>query len=158
MMNKRARKGQVLVLIVLVLLAAIVIFALLSIRSARVRAAPTVQEVFWQVGDERVTTASVGDEVEAHVVVKAGEEYVGSIVVKIRKDVSLWPDRDYSVKTVPVNLKGGQETELELAFVPDEASDGGFRGLRGYFVQVDFSATDTTWVMENSYPPRLRVT
>jgi hypothetical protein len=158
MTSKRARKGQALVLIVIVLLAIIVIFAVLSLRSARVSAAPTVQEVFWQVSGQNVTTVRVGDEVEAHVVVKATEEYVGSIVVKIRKDISFWPDSDYSIKTVPVNLRGGQETEFELTFVPDQASDGGFRGLRGYFVEVDFSATHTNWVMENSYPPRLKVT
>jgi hypothetical protein len=145
-------------LILLVLLGVIVIFALLSTRSARVRSAPVVQEVFWRVGGQRVTTASVGDEVEAHVVVKATGEYVGSIVVKIRKDISLWPDSDYSTKTVPLNLRGGQETELELAFVPDETSGGGLRSLRGYLVEVDFTATHTSWVMKSSYPPRLEVT
>jgi len=117
-----------------------------------------VQEVFWQMEGQKVTTVGVGVEVEAYVVVKATEEYVGSIVVKIRKDISFWPDSDYSIKTVPVNLIGGQETKLELSFVPDQASDGGLRSLRGYFVEVDFSATQTSWVMENSYPPRLKVT
>jgi len=157
-MTGRTRKGQAFILILLVLLGIIVIFALLSTRSARVRSTPVVQEVFWRVGGQKVTTASVGDEVEAHVVVKATEEYVGSIVVKIRKDVSFWPDSDYNTKTVPVNLKGSQETALELAFVPDEASGGSLRSLRGYFVEVDFTASGTSWVMESSYPPRLKVT
>jgi len=142
-------------LILLVLLGIIVIFAFFSARSARVRSAPAVQEVFWRVDGQKVTTTSVGVEVEAHVVVNATEEYVGSIVVKIRKDISFWPDSDYTIKTVPVNLRGGQETELELAFVPDQASAG---SLRGYFVKVDFSATHTSWVMKSPYPPRLKVT
>lgn len=153
-MSGRARRGQAFILILLVLLGMIVVFALVSTRSVRVRSTPVMQEVFWRVDGRRVTTASVGDEVEAHVVAKATEEYVGSIVVRIRKDISFWPDSDYSIKTVPVNLRGGQETELELAFVPDQASAG---SLRGYFVEVDFSATGTSWVMESSYPPRLRV-
>jgi len=154
-MGRRTRKGQAFILILLVLLGIIVLFALLSARSARVKSAPTIQEVFWRVDGRRVTTAGVGDEVEVHVVVKATEEYVGSIVVKIRKDVSLWFDSDYSLKTVPANLRGGQETEFILEFVPDEASGG---SLRGYFVEVEFSETHTSWVMESSYPPRLKVT
>jgi len=157
-MSARTRKGQAFILILLLLLGIILIFVFVSTRSARVRASPTVQEVFWRVDGQKVTTANVGVEVEAHVVVKATEEYVGSIVVKIRKDIAFWPDSDYSVKTVPVNLRGGQETELELSFAPDQASDGGLRSLRGYFVEVDFSVTQTSWVMENSYPPRLKVT
>jgi len=44
--------------------------------------------------------------------------------------------------------------EPELAFVPDGASAG---RLRGYFVEISFSATHTNWVMKNSYPPRLKV-
>jgi len=154
-MDRRNRKALAFVFILLVLLGIIVVFALVSRRFARVRSAPTVQEVFWQVDDEKVATTSVGVEVEAHVIVKATEEYVGSIEVKIRKDVSFWWDTDYSVKTVPVNLRGGQERELELKFVPDATSGG---SLRGYFVEVNFSATQTKWVMENSYPPRLKVT
>jgi len=154
-MSGRTRKGQALVLIILVLLGIIVIFVLLSARSARVRSSPMVQEVFWQIDSQRGTTASVGDEVKAHIVIKATEKYVGSIVMKVRKDISFWPDSDYSIKTVPVNVRGGQETELELSFVPDEASGG---SLRGYFVEIDFQATGTSWVMENTYPPRLKVT
>lgn len=153
-MSCRTRKGQGFILIIIVLLVIVVIFALLSTHSARVRSAPTVQEAFWRVGGQNVTEAFVGFEVEAHVVVKAKEEYVGSIVIKIRKDVSFWPDSDYSTKTVPVNLRGDQVTELELRFVPDQASAG---RLRGYFMEIDFSVTHTSWAMENSYPPRLKV-
>jgi hypothetical protein len=113
-----------------------------------------MKEVFWRVMGQNVTTASVGDEVEAHVVVKAAQEYVGSIIVKVRKDVSFWTDVDYTTKTFPVSLSGDEATDLELSFVPDEASGG---RLRGYFVEVDFPLTRTSWVMENSYPPRLTV-
>jgi hypothetical protein len=113
-----------------------------------------VQEAFWRISGQNVTVGFVGFEVEAHVVVKAREEYVGSIVMKIRKDISYWPDSDYSTKPVLVNLRGDQVTELELRFVPDQASAG---RLRGYFIEVDFSVTHTSWVMESSYPPRLKV-
>jgi len=154
-MRERTRKGHAFIFIMLVLLGIVVLSALLFARSARVESAPTVVEVFWRADGRRVTTAGVGDEVEAHVIIKATGKYEGSIVVKIRKDISLWFDSDHSITTVPANLRGGQEIELELMFVPDEASGG---SLRGYFVEVEFSATHTSWVMESSYPPRLNVT
>jgi hypothetical protein len=142
------------VLILIVVLAIVVVFALVSVRFARVKSSPSVQEVFWQVGGANVTEASVGDDIEAHAVIKATKEYVGSVVVKVRRDVAFWPDSDYSTKTVPVNLRGDQSTELELVFVPDQISGGDFRG---YFVEIDFSSLNTNWVMENSYPPRLTI-
>lgn len=154
MISKRSRNGQAIVLIIIVLLAVVVVFALLSMRSARIRSSPSVQEVFWRVVGANVTEASVGDDVEAHAVIRANEEYVGSMVVKIRKDVAFWPDSDYSTKTVPVSLRGDQVTEIELVFVPDQTSTG---SLRGYFVEIDFLVSHTNWVMENSYPPRLTV-
>lgn len=127
-------------------------------RSAKrtVRYAPTVEKALWEVAGQRVTTANVGDEVEAHVVIKTIREYIGSIMIKIRKDIAFQPERkDYYVETVPVNLIGGQEKEIELTFVPDQSRGN---SLRGYFIEVDFLDSLTKWVMENSYPPRLRVT
>jgi len=156
-MVKRTRKGQVFVLILLVLIGIILFFALLPTFFYRVRGeAPVVQEVFWRVNGQRVTVASVGVEVEAHVVIRVSQDYVGSITIKIRKDISFWFDSDYSIKTEPINLMSGQEIHLVLRFTPDQASRGGLFSLRGYFVEVDFSATHTKWVMESSYPPRLR--
>jgi hypothetical protein len=149
-----AQAGRVFVVVLLVLLATAAVIAFVLIHSSQVRSSPVVQKVLWRVSGRNSTTADIGDEVEAHVVVKAEEEYVGSMVVKLRKDVSFWSDSDYSTKTVPVDLKGGEATELELDFVPNEASSG---SLRGYFVEVDFTLTHTNWVMENSYPPRLKV-
>lgn len=88
-------------------------------------------------------------------VIRATEEYVGSVVVKVRKDVVLWFDSDYHVLTVPVNLTGGQEKDMEVTFIPDKSSGG---RIRGYFIEIDFEATGTKLVMENSYPPKLRLT
>lgn len=118
------------------------------------RVAPIVEEAFWQANGQTVESATLGKKVEAHVIVKAMEEYVGPIVMKVRKDIAWWSDRDYEVSTVPVNLRAGESEEIEIAFVPDESTDGRFRG---YFVEVGFQVTGTSWIMENSYPPRLRV-
>lgn len=116
---------------------------------------PAIKEAFWKVDGQIVTTANIGVEVEAHVVLKAIEECPGSIRVRIRKDVALRPEKDCCVSNVPVNFIEGQEKEIELTFIPDEPSGN---SLRGYFIEVDFLTTKTKWVMENSYPPRLRVT
>lgn len=152
-MNAKVRRGQVFIIIIAIVLAMIIMFALLPAWSARQRSTPVVQQVFWQVNNQNVTSAYVNQEVEAHVIIKATEEYVGSIAVKVRKDVSFWFDSDYTVKTFPVNLGGDQVSELKLTFALDQASQG---SLRGYFLEVDFLAKNTNWVMENSYPPRLK--
>ncbi len=155
MRRRGAAKGQILILILTVLLGLVLIFAFVSTVSVNVRAAPIVREAFWKVDGSTVSTTKVGENVEAHVVVEATEEYVGSIVVKIRKDIRWWPDSDYHVSTIPVNLKGGEEKEIKTVFTPDQASGGSFRG---YFIEIEFRAARTTWTMENSYPPRLKVT
>lgn len=158
MRRRQTTKGQILIIILLILLGLVLIFGLFSTVSVRVRAAPIVREASWLVDDQKVSTATLGEKVEAKVVVKATEEYAGSVVVKIRKDVAHLPDSDYHVSTIPVNLMGGGEKEIEINFTPDEASSSGFFGLRGYFIEIEFRTTRTTWTMENSYPPRLRVT
>jgi hypothetical protein len=66
----------------------VLVFGLLSTVAVRVQAAPLVKEAFWLFQDEKVSTAKLGEQVEAHVVVKASEEYVDPIVVKIRKDIA----------------------------------------------------------------------
>lgn len=155
MRSRQSVKGQILILILLVLIGLVVIFALFSVTSVRVRAAPIVKEAVWRIEGSAVTTARVGDNIEARVVVQTIEEYAGSVVAKIRKDIRWWPDTDYQVSTIPLNLKGGETTEIQIAFTPDEASSG---GMRGYFIEIEFQATRTTWTMENAYPPRLVVT
>ena len=156
-MKTRGCRGQILVFIVLILIFAFVVFALLSPHFGGGKPAPSVLEAFWRVDGQRVTFASVDDSVEAVVAVRASEQYVGSVIVKVRKDVSWWFDRDYAVATVPVDLRGGVERELALEFVPDEASVGRVGSLKGYFIEVEFSAVGASWSMDSAYPPRLEV-
>jgi len=152
-LGNRSTKGQ-LFLVAVVFLVIIIAFTLLATRFVSTQPSPVVEDVSWRVNGREVTSAIVGSEVEAHIFVKATGEYTGSIVVKVRKDVAFWFDRDYAVSTTPVSLTGTQRFEIKLNFVPDEASSG---SLRGYFIEVEFSATKAQWVMDNSYPPRLRI-
>ncbi len=158
MERRRASKGQILIIILIMIIGFIVISGLISFFSGRDASAPVVKEAYWLVNGDRASTSSLGQEVEARIVVQATEQYVGSIVVKIRKDARLWFDSDFKVDTIPVELAGGAEKSMELAFTPDEISHGTITGLRGYFIEIEFRATRTTWTMENSYPPRLTVT
>ena len=158
MERRRGSKGQILAIILLLILGFIVVAGLISFFSGRNGSAPVVKEAYWQVDGQKVSTSSLSQEVEAHVVVEATEQYVGSIVVKVRKDARMWFDSDFKVDTIPVDLAGGDEKSIELSFTPDETSHGTVTGLRGYFIEVEFRATRTTYTMENSYPPRLTVT
>jgi hypothetical protein len=153
-MSPKVRRGQVFIVVVVIILIVIALFVILTMFEARNRSAPLVQQVFWQASNQNITSVYLAGEVELHAVIRATEEYAGSVVVKVRKDVAYWFDSDYTVKTFPLNLGRGQTTELELTFSPDEASQGRFRG---YFVEIQFSATKTNWVMDDSYPPRLEV-
>ena len=154
-MKARGVRGQILVFIVIILIFAFVVFALLAPHFGGQKSAPSVLEAYWTVDEQRVTSARVGDSVKARVVIRASEQYVGSIVVKVRKDVSWWFDKDYSVATVPVEMVGGGEAaQLKVEFVPDEASGG---SLRGYFIEVEFSVVGASWSMDGGYPPRLEV-
>ena len=153
-MNSKARRGQVFIIIIVIILILLVVFIILPMLEARNRPTPLVQQVFWQANNRNITNVNLGEEVDLHVVVKATEQYTGSVVVKVRKDITGWFDSDYTVKTFPLNLVGDQTIELELTFSPDEATQGRFRG---YFVEIQFSATNTKWVMDDSYPPRLEV-
>lgn len=154
MKRRQSAKGQILILVLLVLIGLVLIFGIISMFSARTQAAPQVVEAFWTRRDQPVAVVTLGDGVTAHVIVQAKEEYVGAVVVRVRKDVRLWFDSDYGISTIPVDLKGGDQKELTVEFTPDEASTG---NLRGYFIEVEFKVTRTRWTMENTYPPRLTV-
>ncbi len=151
----RGNRAQALILIVIIVIGVAIVLVALSVFSGRQRASPLVVQAFWQIDDQQVSATTSGTEVHAHVIVRATEEYVGSIVMKVRKDISLSPDSDYQTATFPVNLAAGEQEDFDLNFRPDEASSS---GLRGYFLELNFKVTGTSWIMENSYPPRLRVT
>ncbi|MCD6263737.1 hypothetical protein J7L60_04955 [Candidatus Bathyarchaeota archaeon] len=108
--------------------------------------------VYWTVGGSTVTSCELGDEVVAHVVVKACNATVDdTLTIKIRKDLSLLPDEDVKVESFDVFLNKDESREYILAFTPTEASGG---NLRGYFVEIE---GDLSWTMPGTYPPRLLV-
>ncbi len=158
MRRRQTRSGQIFLFIIILLIGALIIFGLLSALSGRGRTSPTVKEVVWLVDDQEVTTTTLGNEVQARITIVASEQYVGSIVVRIKKDVQMWFDKDFTVSTIPVNLAGGDQETLRVNFKPDQASSSGLGSLRGYFVEIEFQATRSTWDMESTYPPRLKVT
>jgi hypothetical protein len=116
---------------------------------------PEISDAFWVVGSTRVTTARVGDEVEAHVRIRAIDGPLeGDITVRIRKDIALAPDTDYQIQTFFISVRFEEETEVVLTFYPDEASSW---YLRGYFIEVNLTTWSRVWTMESTYPPRLMV-
>jgi hypothetical protein len=100
-----------------------------------------------------VTEAKQGDMVTAYVTVEAvGGYFEGSVTVRIRKDMAFLPDEDHKVESFQLSLLE-EATTLTVTFIATERSSMIFRG---YFIQVDFPGG--TWVMDDSYPPRLKVT
>jgi len=111
-----------------------------------------VKNVYWKVDGVTTSTCTVGDDVQAHIILEASQASVqGSIRVKIRKDIALFPDEDYLVRDYSVSLDRGDSRDIVVTFYPDEASSASFRG---YFVEI---VGDTSWTMDSSYPPRLSV-
>lgn len=92
---------------------------------------------------------------KAHILVKAvGGSLKGTLTIRIRKDLALLPDEDYKVESFNIDISEGQAMELTVTFLAAEKSSLSFRG---YFIQVDFNSWGTSWTMESSYPPRLKV-
>jgi len=116
---------------------------------------PSLQNVWWTVNDQGVTEAHQGQTVMGHVQIKAvGGTVEGTVTIRIRKDITLLPDEDYKVQSFHLDLSEGQVIDLTVSFSASQKSELSFRG---YFVQVDFDSWGTTWTMDNSYPPRLKV-
>jgi len=154
-MDSTSRRGTILIpVIIIIAVILIALFVVIPLLTSNNGSAPVVQDVTWQSGGKNVTSISLGQEVETQVTIQAIEQYTDSVVIKVRKDIAYWFDSDYATKTFPVSLASGQTTLLSVTFTPDEASEG---NMRGYFVEIDFSGTGSTWIMDGSYPPRLQV-
>ena len=111
-----------------------------------------VENVYWKVDGATTITCTIGDDVQAHIILEASQSSVqGSIRVKIRRDIALFPDEDYLVRDYSVSLDRGASRDIVVTFSPDEASGISFRG---YFVEIE---GETSWTMESTYPPRLSV-
>ncbi len=111
-----------------------------------------VIDAYWIINGIKKYTCTLGNQVEAHVTIRAtGGSVNGIITLKIRKDIALAPDKDFVSKDFPISLKEGETKELILTFTPDETSSN---KMRGYFIELEGLAS---WTMSNSYPPRLKV-
>jgi len=120
-------------------------------------------DAYWTVRGNRVTSARIGEEVTAHIKVKAEDGTVqGVLIIKVRQDAEVWIDKDYAVREVSVALASGTEKEYTLTFTPFDASGEklkevlGEPKLRGYYIQVEFK-DEEIYTMESDYPPRLTV-
>jgi hypothetical protein len=143
---------------------------------------PLIIEAYWEVNGQKVTTVPKDTTVNVHVVVKPRDSsrydpgsFSGNIVVEIRQDW-LGLDEPYGSASFDITtpITGDQTEPLQFAFVPKQSSS--FL-LRGYFIRARYSGNDAflryqqdqnvyfvtesgslSKEMENSYPPRLKVT
>jgi hypothetical protein len=101
-----------------------------------------------------VMEAKQGDMVTAYVTVEAvGGYFEGSVTVRIRKDMAFLPDEDHKVESFQLSLLEGKTQTVTVKFIAAEKSSMIFRG---YFIEVEFPGGK--WTMDDSYPPRLKVT
>jgi len=122
----------------------------------RSQGSPQVIDYYWIVGGQKVTSCALGSRVEGHVIIKAvNGPLEGYLSMKIRKDIALLPDQDFVVDAISISVRSGETTDVYAIFYPSEASG---LSLRGYFIEVDFTSWETKWTMNDSYPPRLKVT
>jgi hypothetical protein len=108
-----------------------------------------IVDAWWSVME-----AKQGSMVTAYVTVEAiGGYFEGSITVRIRKDMAFLPDEDHKVESFRLSLLEGEAQTVTVNFRAAERSSIIFRG---YFIEVDFPGGK--WTMDDSYPPRLKVT
>jgi len=122
-----------------------------------------IVDAYWTVKGSRVTSARIGDEVMAHIKVKAQDSTVqGTVTLKVMQDATAWFDEDYATSEVSVVLTSGTEKEYSITFVPFDASGEDLKHvlgepeLRGYYIEVEFK-DDMIYTMKSAYPPRLTV-
>lgn len=116
---------------------------------------PSIQSVWWTVNNYIVTEAVKDQTVNANVRISAVDGQISGVVtIRIRKDIALLPDEDYVIKSYNINLVKDQSIDIPVSFVAAEKT--GFT-FRGYFVHIDLASWSTSWDMENSYPPRLKI-
>ena len=116
---------------------------------------PVVQSAWWTVGGSSVTEVSQGQSVRAVIRIgSVGGRSVGTVTVRIRKDLAFLTDEDLIVNSYSVDLGESEYGDIEMTFTASEKS--GFT-FRGYFIQVDFNSWGDSWTMDSSYPPRLEV-
>jgi hypothetical protein len=104
----------------------------------------------WFVGNSPVTSAKKSDNVIAKLIFSWGQS--GSYTIEVRRDISWAPDE--TITQLQFVYDGYSSTQ-QISFIPPYMTDEA--GTNGYHIDI-LRGSDTIWTMQNSYPPRLRVT
>lgn len=110
----------------------------------------SVTEAWWSVNGEKVREVTVGDVVIVHVEITAiNGEASGSVILSVKNDLTLALDTEREKQTFSVSLEQGETRVVEGVF-----TSSGILGSnqKGFFATIE---GDTTWTMEDKYPPRL---
>jgi hypothetical protein len=141
---------------------------------------PIVLKAYWSSGAACVTTAAVGEEITAHIVLSSNSTAYNPLKVRGKVTLNLLKERPWwwggseiwKSITADVTLDPGQTQDVVYAFVVDEASSW---TLDGYYLSAAFSGCDPLseafftdksvrwkdgggYAMGAGYPPRLRTT
>jgi len=107
----------------------------------------SIVDAYWSINGKKVSTAYVGDEIEATIRIKAGSGSVqGTITINIMQDTDVWFDEDFISEERSFILSAGQEKEYTISFRPffgygDEIVGvfGDFM-FEGYYIEVEYQA------------------
>ncbi len=149
--NDTIMKGQIslLALLLIIFLLFMIVSSIYSKQHSY--ATITIEEIVWINSDGiKINTARSNQLVQVKITISSLSKYDGYISFKVRKDTRFLPDKNIAYLKQFYSLEKGQKISITLSFVAEK----GFL-TRGYFVEIDWR--NGKYVMENSYPPRLRV-
>lgn len=132
-------------------------YKIVDVSIGEVKSSLQVVDAYWMIDNEAITTAKLGENVQAHIsLIAIGGDAAGSIEFRVRKDVAWWFDRDFKTVSFSVDMPRGEVQTIGLTFTPDELSNGGFRGIRGYYLEAYWGGKKI-YSMKSAYPPRLMI-
>jgi len=137
-----------LIIIILIVIGAYVVYK--SVFTLRGKGSLLVSKICWLVGEKSVEEVDSGTVVTAVVVLYSPTGYSGYIEVKVRKDVTLFPDETVAVVKQYYTISKEAEVEVKVTFKAEYSLL-----TRGYHIEVVWSTGKYT--MEPNYPPRLKV-
>jgi len=114
-----------------------------------------VNSMDFTVNGKNATQANVNDSVSANVKIVALEgDVIGKLKISVRKDFSWSPDKEYIAQYFDIRISKDDSKVFSVPFVPDQKSGEG--AFEGFFIDVYFN-DQKILTMQNSYPPRLKI-
>ncbi len=113
-----------------------------------------VLNVKWISGDKQIYSASEGQKITAVITITSKEDdFYGLIQVYVYKDLFFYPDEILNGRLYKLNIGMNEVKIIYFTFkLPEDFESN----LEGFYIVIKEPHLEFKWVMEDSYPPRLR--